>query len=64
MNTKKDKIRRGYKIKFPNNHIEYITDTRWFHWKENGRKYKRRIICTNEWFDINISDKEIIKNFK
>lgn len=59
-----DKIRRGYKIKFSDRHIEYITDVFQVHWAENGKKHKRRVICTNEWFDIDLKDKQIIKNFK
>lgn len=59
-----NKIRRGYKVKFDDGHIEYITNVFWIHWIKNKKKHKRRIICTNEWFDIDLKDKQIIKDFK
>lgn len=58
-----NKIRRGYKIQFPDNHLELIISVKWVHWRDN-KKHKRLCISTNETFDISLENKRIIKNFK
>lgn len=59
-----NKIRRGYKVKFDDGHIEYITDVFWVHWIEKGKKHKRICVCTENVFDIDLLNKIIITNFK
>lgn len=56
-----NKIRRGYKIKFPDGHLETIISVAWIYLNKNRKKL---CISTEETFNVSINDKKIIKNFK